>query len=270
MIILDSNVQAAMRERERREDIYRRLADKRRALAPKIEAMRHHQRGFLLNPFRFGGGGGGGGGSDPDWASVVLRLPLDSSFADVSTQGHTATPVGNAVISSTQKKWGTSSGYFDGSGDEVGYNSLSGSGPGTGNYAVEMWLYSETKVQNFPTPFSLVGSSNTAYLQFNHNDAPNRISWLSPAGRIGSVTQGTTTWYWVMVMRNGTTTKIYVDATETGSMTETSNYGTSASFKLGGYAGVAASLAFKGYIDDVRVSKVTRTVSIPTEAYPTS
>lgn len=269
MIILDSNAQAAMRERERREDIFRQLAEKKRALAPKIEAMRRSQRGFLLNPFRFGGGGGGGG-SDPDWASVVLRLPLDTSFADVSTQGHTATPVGNAAISSTQKKWGAASGYFDGVGDEVGYNSLSGSGPGTGNYAVEMWLYSETKVQSFPTPFTLAGSSNTSYLQFNHNDAPNRISWNSPAGRIGSATQGVDQWYWVLVQRSGTTTKIYVDATETGSMTESVNYGTSAGFRLGGYDAVASSLAFKGFVDDVRVSKVTRTVAVPSEAYPIS
>lgn len=63
-------------------------------------ALRSRQRGFLLNPFRFGGGGGGGG--DPHFANVSLLMHMDGSdggttFVDSGPLGLTPITVTSAT-----------------------------------------------------------------------------------------------------------------------------------------------------------------------------
>lgn len=80
-------------------------------------ALRRRQRGFLLNPFRFGGGGGGGGGSDPYWDDVLTLLHMTGANASTdfpdATGNLTWTANGGAQISTAQSKWGGGSGSFD-------------------------------------------------------------------------------------------------------------------------------------------------------------
>ena len=64
-------------------------------------ALRSRQRGFLLNPFRFGGGGGGGG-VDPHFANVSLLMHMDgtdggTTFVDSGPLGLTPITVTSAT-----------------------------------------------------------------------------------------------------------------------------------------------------------------------------
>lgn len=56
------------------------------------------------------------GSADPDWANVVLFMPLDTASGLVDVKGKSVTVNGNTVISTTSSPF-KSSGYFDGAGD---------------------------------------------------------------------------------------------------------------------------------------------------------
>lgn len=76
-------------------------------------ALRAKQRGFLLNPFRFGGGGGGGG-SDPSFSDVEYLFHFDGSdgsttFTDSGPLGKTVTRTGGAEIDTAQSMFGGAS-----------------------------------------------------------------------------------------------------------------------------------------------------------------
>ncbi|WP_164091630.1 LamG domain-containing protein, partial [Comamonas thiooxydans] len=79
-------------------------------------ALRARQRGFLLNPFRFGGGGGGG---DPYFDKVSLLLHMNG--ADGSTAFPDSSLVPKAIgvtapvsISTARSKFGGASALFNG------------------------------------------------------------------------------------------------------------------------------------------------------------
>lgn len=72
-------------------------------------ALRRKQRGFLLNPYRFGAGGGGGGssGTAPTFANVLLLVNAETQgataddFIDVSSAARTITRAGSNVKRAT-------------------------------------------------------------------------------------------------------------------------------------------------------------------------
>ena len=75
-------------------------------------ALRSRQRGFLLNPFRFGGGTPPGG--DPHWANVVMLLHCDgadgsTTITDSSTSGKTVSANGGASLSTSSPLYGSAS-----------------------------------------------------------------------------------------------------------------------------------------------------------------
>lgn len=81
--------------------------------------------------------------SDLYSAQTTLLLHMEgangsTTFLESGGKGMTLTRSGNAQISTAQSKWGSSSGYFDGTGD---YLEASGKTFGTGDFTVEGWLY---------------------------------------------------------------------------------------------------------------------------------
>lgn len=62
----------------------------------------------------------------------------DTTFTDES--GKSWTPAGNAQIDTAQKKFGPSSGLFDGTGDYISTPDHSDFNPGAGEFTIEMWV----------------------------------------------------------------------------------------------------------------------------------
>jgi hypothetical protein len=72
---------------------------------------------FLINPYVFAASGG-----DPYFSLVKLLLDFDGSngsttFTDLSASARTVTANGNAQVTTTNPKYGTGAGLFDGAGD---------------------------------------------------------------------------------------------------------------------------------------------------------
>jgi len=184
--------------------------------------------------------------------------------------------VGNAQVSTTQKKFGTGSMYFDGSGDWLAGPPTPQTDLGSGNFTIECWLYrtasgagSDSGIVSRGAPGSLNGfvfaytSSNVLTFNFNYSGAIVTGSTAIPIN----------TWTHVAVTRSGTTFRLFVngtvDATNTSSNSQTLNAG---DIFYVGRSGYDSSRIVTGYIDDLRITKgyarYTANFTVPTEAFP--
>ena len=103
---------------------------------------------------------GGSLGTDPanigdtNFGDVFLLLHMDGSngsttITDSSSNSFSVTAYGNAQLSTTEKKFGTASAYFDGNSDELRFTAPALNG----DFTAEAFIYPESQVQNYPICF---------------------------------------------------------------------------------------------------------------------
>lgn len=181
--------------------------------------------------------------------------------------------VGNAQVSTTIKKYGTGSMFFDGTGDWLVAQSNAIYAFNTGNFTVECWLY----INSLPTGvagivdtgltvnanrFSLVlYSSGKIYIDNNTNLL------------ISTSTLSTGQWYHIAAVRNGTGTNqtaLYINGIQDKTATIATNF-TDTNCRIGG---TIDGFSLNGYIDDLRITKgyarYTANFTPPTAAFPNS
>jgi hypothetical protein len=208
---------------------------------------------------------------DPYFSSVSLLLHMDgangsTTFTDHSSNALAVTAVGNAQISTAQSKFGGASGYFDGTGD---YLDISGTGIatafGTGDFTIEFWYYplSVSVQQNL---VDKIGSATNAI----YMSSAGVLKYYVGADRITGSTLSANTWHHIALVRYSGTTKIYVNGVQSGaSYADTNNYAlNTGSPRIG--AAFNNTVSVNGYIDDLRITKVARTITVPTAPYPNS
>ena len=216
--------------------------------------------------------------------SVSLLLHGDgtngsTTITDSSPTTKTVTAVGNAQISTAEKKFGTGSIYFDGTGDYVVASNNAGFTL-PGDYTIELWIYPQAFGAN-PGIFCLgsytIGNNgfqlfhSSSRLLLYANGATFLTSSLNPLSTAGS-------WQHVAVVRQGTgsgNTVLYVNGTSIGSGTNNVSFAGIANngFCLGAQATFAGftDATFTGYMDDIRVSRVARytaNFTPPTAPFP--
>ena len=223
------------------------------------------------------------GAGDPYFSNVSLLLHGDgtngsTTFTDNSPSPKTLTVLGNAQISTTQKKYGTGSMKFDGSGDYARTPSSTALQFGTGDLTAECWVY-RTAVGNLPGFFQI--STNTNGLQ---SSATNTIAagittggtevvmYAKNAFNVSASAAGTAlnTWIHFAVVRSSGTTKLYVNGTAVITVaSDTTNY-TGTYLAVGGL--YSTNNLLTGYIDDLRITKgvarYTADFTPPTQAFP--
>lgn len=161
---------------------------------------------------------------------------------------------GNTQLSTSVKKFGSSSMYFDGNGDYLECP-LSQNFSQVGVWTVEMWIY--PTASNNCYLYSQVTSS---FLQLNL--AATMILYVDRSGVGNLITAGAAislnTWTHIALVSEGSTVKLYINGTQSGS---TANYSTvtasAATTRIGAYqnSGGSATLPYTGYIDDLRVTR---------------
>ena len=187
--------------------------------------------------------------------------------------------VGNAQISTSVKKYGTGSMYFDGSGDNLNIPVNENTNFGSGNFTIEGWLYLNTtgiyQVFFSRTLASSSGYGGTWIRVTDTNVLQAAFSSGTSAHDIVitcSTALSASTWYHVAYVRNGSTFTIYLNGTSNGTAT------TSATMSSAGNAATVgvqfnSSSAFgylNGYIDDLRITKYARytaNFTAPTTAF---
>jgi hypothetical protein len=183
--------------------------------------------------------------------------------------------VGNAQISTSVKKYGTGSMYFDGTGDYLFRPSSSLYDFGTGDFTIEMWIYRNGSQAAYAglVGFS-VDSGNGLILGFGNADNKLRVIWNNAQTILASSAMTNTTWTHVALVRSGATVTCYQDGTSVGTYNISTNAMpfTGAGMVIGRLVTNTDNYYFNGYIDDLRITKgyarYTANFTPPTAAFP--
>jgi Concanavalin A-like lectin/glucanases superfamily len=180
--------------------------------------------------------------------------------------------VGNAQVSTAIKKYGTGSLSFDGTGDGIRTASIPPMSLGTGDFTMEFWLYPLSQPSSFN---AVIGTSASGGPILNLRGSGTSTSiGLNAYGSADifniSYTFTQSTWVHVAVTRSGTSLKLFINGTQTGTtVTNSTNFS--------GYIseiGTAdnGNQYFNGYIDDLRITKgvarYTANFTPPTQQLP--
>jgi hypothetical protein len=165
--------------------------------------------------------------------------------------------VGDTKISTAQSKFGSSSIYFDGTGDCL----LAPSSPnfdfGTGNFTIEMWINFANVTSTWQAIISRAYIITGGWRLYK-NDANNQLRWYNSGTPLISTTGSTlssNTWGHVAVVRNNGTTTIYIDGVNRGSAADSTNYNPGNYAVEIGKGVVTSEYPVTGYIDDLRITK---------------
>lgn len=205
---------------------------------------------------------------DPYWNNVVLAMHMDDvGLTDV--KGHAVTLNGNASRSAAQSKFGGYSAYLDGTGDYITVPSGSDFAFGTGDFTVEFWFMQTVAGNPFLIDCRPTSSTNGAYVTTYINEG-TVVFFTNAAARITSSAITTGAWYHVAVCRSGTSTRLFLNGTQTGSTyTDPTNY-------IASPVNIGASgnglFPLTGYFDDIRITKgvarYTANFTPPAAAFP--
>lgn len=210
-------------------------------------------------------GTGIAGATDPYFASVSLLMHMDGlgdAFTDV--KGGSVTRTGTITTVASPAKFGRAS-YGDGS---VTYLTVAGAAI-PGDVTIEAWVY----FKDLSSDQDIIGNytANTAAdWTLMMNSSSIQFYPHSAATFIKSSTIVPGTWYHVAATRYGSTCHLFLNGVETG--TPIACAGTLADSKaihIGSRGSIGNYL--RGYIDDVRMTKVARytgSFAVPTAPHP--
>jgi hypothetical protein len=196
---------------------------------------------------------------------TVLHLTGDT-LTDSAPIPNTITVFGNTSVSTTVKKYGTGSLYFDGSGDYLTFNVSSQLF--SIEFTIEMWFYdtypslSETRIIQSSDGLGF-GYRSTFGL---YGIVQEGVAWEAQGG---SVTKNT--WNHLVFQRDSSNYySIYVNGVRTVYTAVSQSNGTGLTITIGqGHTGLYPA---QGYIDDLRITKgkalYTSNFTPPTQALP--
>ena len=190
--------------------------------------------------------------------------------------------VGNAQISTTQSKFGGSSMYFDGTGDYASIPATQNLVFGTGDFTIEMWLYSGsqsgTSVRMMGNGAGGSWASGKYILTTTTAANPNKFTFgvnnTSPADLLVSTTTfNDSTWRHVAITRYGNVFRLFVNGIQESTNTSSASVdnGTAVQIRIGS-GGISGDADWAGYINDLRITKgiarYTSNFTPPTTAFP--
>ena len=206
-------------------------------------------------------------------ANVKLLLHMDgaddgTTFTDSSASAHTVTATGT-VTKTGVKKFGTASGYFDGS-DVLTIADSADFTFGADPFTIEFWAY-PTSIATTWQCLAFMSASNEAVLLGYESasgqdygffiDINNGGTYNStPGSKTGKTGIYDDTWYHVAFVREATELRCYLN----GVLKNTYDIGTTAvndptgDFTIGGPASSGMSNDYRGYFDEFTITKEAR------------
>ena len=219
----------------------------------------------------------------PPTSDVNTQLLLNYTNAGIydATAKNDLETVGNAQVSTTQAKFGTTSMSFDGTGDQLLLPYRPTLDLASGDWTIEGWLYLNSvspSTQGVITLFNgnAVSQTNVQYLiRVNTSNLVFEcgISTTTYSISFSGITTGT--WYHFAMVRNGTTMMGFLNGTKSGTTpTLASNLNTSTTWvtSIGRYTSGGTNYDLNGYIDDLRITngyaRYTANFTAPTVTFP--
>jgi hypothetical protein len=216
--------------------------------------------------------------------SAITNTSLLLNFANSSiydkTKNNVLETVGNAQVSTTQKKYGTGALYFDGTGDYLYTKDDSTLNFGSGDFTIEMWVYFSSFTDGkalISKGWNSINSPILIYQDAVNNKlsfyaSSNGSSWdIANAVAIISGAPSLNTWYHISVVRSGNTFYTFNNGTQTSTFTSSASlFSTTQPLTIGGSS--TGGNNFNGYIDELRITKgiarYTTSFTPPTREFP--
>jgi len=203
----------------------------------------------------------------------LLLNSTNAGIVDAAVKNNLET-AGNASISTAQSKWGTSSIYFDGTGDWL-LDSL-GTNPDsqlrTGNFTIELWVYLASADVGSARGLVSKGTSTTGY-SVSLNSTEKVVFSFTTSTITSTGSMPTDSWVHIAVVRSGTganLTKIYINGVNDGTGTVSTDFSQTNNLYVG--ADRVAGSPMKGYIQDLRITRglarYTANFTPPTQPFP--
>ena len=219
---------------------------------------------------------------EPSFSSVSLLLHGNgtngsTSVIDSSSNTKTVSTNGNAVISTTQSKFGGSSLYFDGNGDYLTIPDHADFAFGGSDFTIEAWVYTAASVTSTQAICGQWNSSLSWVLSLSTTNALVFESSLTGAylGSRDVVSSSNvvpvSAWTHIAATRNGDVFGLFANGALLTSLTLAGAlFDSSEIITIGRGAGGAQF--FNGYIDDLRITKgvarYTAAFTPPTAPFP--
>lgn len=213
--------------------------------------------------------------SDPNFADVSLLLHFNgadasTTFTDSSSNGLTVTANGNAQLDTSEKKFGTASGYFDGAGD---YLTCTLPEDFNQDFTIEGFYYPQAGQDGGAILDTRTGDANTTgFIIYRRASNSNRLTFgywngfsFITAASIASMTAGQ--WWYYLVKRVGSTVTVYLDGVTGGNCTVSSIMSNKAARIGTSWSGGEPT---KGWLDEMRITSGLARAgsSVPTEPFP--
>lgn len=200
-----------------------------------------------------------------------------TTFVDSSQSGRTPTVVGNTQHDTAQKKFGTTSIYFDGTGDHLTFpDSDEWRFNNTGPFTIDFWMRTASTAKQHLVRKGIDGAwSVIEYGLFINNNANKMTFQLSNNGGTGTTLTSTTSvndsaWHHIACTRIGNKFELYIDgASEANASQAITIKDGSTTLSIGGESD--ATNMYTGWLDEVRISRVARwnaNFTPPSAPYP--
>lgn len=215
------------------------------------------------------------------WSNTVALIKGDgingsTTITDSSPLAGNWTAGGAVAVSTSQSKFGSASLSFSGALGNYITPSAAGSNFtfGTGDFTIEAWVYATAFTGATRIIFDFrPNATEGAYPVLYCTNTGGLFYFANNSNRITGATLSTANWYHLAVSRSGTSTKLFVDGTQSGSTyTDSTNYlvGTTRP-RIGGNANGNDTNNWNGYLDDIRITKgvarYTANFTAPTSAH---
>lgn len=222
---------------------------------------------------------------DPYFANVVLSVDASartngSTPSDIDLKGKTPTYRGNAQVKTDQFRFGSSSLYFDGTNDRVSFADSADWSMGTGDATWEAWVRPEgsfsASQRFFLGQAASTGAFYSALMRRNASDLYHSGVSNGSVNYEGVTTAlASDTWVHLALTRSGANLYSSINGVTTlisSSLSGVSIMDPAAAMCLGGYADADHATNWKGWIDQVRITKgvarYTGNFTAPVEIYP--
>ena len=207
-------------------------------------------------------------GSPPDaqFNYVTMLLHGDgtngaqnNTFLDGSTNNFTITRNGNTTQGSFSpygSNWGN---YFDGTSDYFTLGAQAAFSFGTGDFTIEGWFFINVNGTHAIIDFRPT-STNGAYILLAVNTSNQPYLYVNSSQVITGSALTLNAWHHFALTRSGTSTKLFIDGTQSGSTyTDSTNYTVGASRPMIGSLGFnpGAGADLNGYLSNLRILKGT-------------
>lgn len=222
--------------------------------------------------------------TDPYFDDVELLLHMDGSdgsttFTDSSSNNYSPDEVGGDVqLDTEQKKFGTASAIFDGTGDYIAYNPAWGNiGAASSVWTIEGWF-------RFPS----LASSQGLFFSGNTGSNENRVQAAIISGNLnlylqpafgsqtlnGSTTVTADTWHHLAFCRDETDLYIFLNGNLEDSTSSAVGTGAPSDFRIGQRRSGGQMASMTGWIDDFRITwgvcRYTSSFTPPNAPFPNS